>query len=119
MDLQNVLRGLVADQAAGGSFMALLFPILLMFIVIYFLMIRPQQKEVRRHQDLVANLKKGDEVVTKGGIIGKVSGVHEQTVSIEVSRDVKLKVLKGHVAGLYNEAQAAAANASASAPERK
>jgi preprotein translocase subunit YajC len=121
MDLQEILRGLMAEQApGGGSFMALLFPIFLMFIVIYFMMIRPQQKELKRHQDLVTNLKKGDEIVTKGGIIGKVAAVSDHTVSIEVSRDVKLRVLKGQVAGLYNEAQAAAAGAGAQqASERK
>ncbi len=119
MHLQEILRGLMAEQATGGSFMALLFPITLMFIVIYFMMIRPQQKEMRRHQDMMANLKKGDEVVTKGGIIGKVANVSGQTVSIEVSRDVKLRVLKGQVAGLYNESQEATSSASTSAPERK
>lgn len=119
MQLQDILRGLVAEQAQGGSIMALLFPIMLMFILIYFLMIRPQQKEMRRHQDVLANLKKGDEVVTKSGIIGKVANVSDHTVSIEVSRDVKLRVLKAQVAGLYNEAQAASASPAASAPERK
>ncbi len=116
MQVQDILRGLMAEQATGGSFMALLFPIMLMFVVIYFMMIRPQQKEVRRHQELVTNLKKGDEVVTKSGIIGKVSAVTDHTVSLEVSRDVKLRVLKGQVAAIYDEAQAAAA---ASLPEKK
>ena len=117
IQMQDILRGLVAEQATGGSFMALLFPIMLMFLVIYFMMIRPQQKEARRHQDLVANLKKGDEVVTKSGIIGKVAAVSDHTVSLEVSRDVKLRFLKGQVAAIYDEAQAVAATTST--PARK
>ena len=80
--------GLVLAQAApageGSALMGML-PIVLMFVVLYFLMIRPQMKRQKEHRNLVAALAKGDEVVTVGGILGRVSRVDEAYVTVEVS----------------------------------
>mgnify|MGYP000669217505 CR=1 FL=1 len=65
-----------ADAPAGAALMQFI-PLILIFAIMYFLMIRPQQKRVKQHREMVAALKKGDQVVTQGGIIGKVSSVLE------------------------------------------
>jgi preprotein translocase subunit YajC len=78
--------GLVMAQAAseGNALMGML-PIVLMFVILYFLMIRPQMKRQKQHRNLVANLAKGDEVMTAGGILGRVSKVTDSYISIEVA----------------------------------
>jgi preprotein translocase subunit YajC len=76
-----------AAPAAGGldSIMGLL-PIILMFVILYFLMIRPQMKRQKEHRSLVEALAKGDEVVTTGGVVGKVTAVKDQYISVEVGQ---------------------------------
>ncbi len=70
---------------------------LVMFGAMYFLMIRPQQKRMKEHQSLISGLKNGDEVVTSAGIIGTIAGMSEKVVTLEVSKNVQLKVLKSQV----------------------
>ena len=69
-------------------------------LIMYFFMIRPQQKKAKEHQSLLTNLKRGDEVVTTGGIIGKVVSVNETFVALQVANNTELKVLKQYVAGM-------------------
>ncbi|MCO7635649.1 preprotein translocase subunit YajC [Pseudomonas sp. S 311-6] len=81
--------GLILAQAAtggdtGGALMGML-PIILMFVILYFLMIRPQMKRQKEHRNLVAALSKGDEVMTAGGILGKVTRVTDAYVAVEVA----------------------------------
>jgi len=81
--------GLVLAQAApagetGGALMGML-PIVLMFVILYFLMIRPQMKRQKEHRNMVAALSKGDEVVTAGGLLGKVTRVTDSYVSVEIA----------------------------------
>jgi preprotein translocase subunit YajC len=86
-------------QAAGGqSAMMNLVPLILMFGIFYFLLIRPQQKKAKEHRALLDALKKGDNVVTAGGIYGKVTAVDESVVSLEIATGVNIKVKKGHIA---------------------
>ena len=74
--------------------------IVLMFGVLYFLMIRPQQKRAKEHDALVGALKKGDIVRTNGGIRGEVTAVDERDVTLEIADRTRIKILKTHVAGL-------------------
>lgn len=85
-----------APQAPGMG--AMLFPFALMFGVMYFLMIRPQQKRMKDHQSLLQNLKEGDEVLTASGILGTVKGISEKVVTLEIDKDVRVKVIKGQIA---------------------
>jgi preprotein translocase subunit YajC len=87
-------------QAAGGGQSALLnlVPLVFMFAIFYFLLIRPQQKKAKEHRALLDALKKGDAVVTAGGIHGKVTSVEESVVTLEVAPGVNIKVNKGHIA---------------------
>jgi len=79
------------DAGQGGSLMGLL-PLVLIFAVFYFLLIRPQNKRQKEHKEMVANLGAGDEVVTAGGVLGKVTDVKEQFIRVEVANGVELKV---------------------------
>jgi preprotein translocase subunit YajC len=83
-------------QQMGG----MLIPILIMFAIIYFLMIRPQQKQQKKHKAMIGALKKGDKVITNSGIFGTVTGMTEAVLTIEVAKNVHIRVLRGQVAGL-------------------
>jgi preprotein translocase subunit YajC len=74
--------------------------LLLMFAVLYFLMIRPQQKRAKQHDAMMGALKKGDVVRTNGGILGEITALDERDVTIEIADRTRIKVLRSHVAGL-------------------
>lgn len=89
-----------AQQAAapmGGGIIQFL-PIVVIFLVFYFLVIRPQSKRVKQHQEVLKNLKRDDWVVTSGGLHGRVHGLTDQVVTIEVDQNVKIKVDRTQVA---------------------
>ena len=75
-----------APAAGGDAGLMSFLPIILMFVVLYFLMIRPQMKRAKEHKGMLETLKKGDEVVTAGGVVGKVTKVGESYVTLEVAR---------------------------------
>ena len=75
----------VAQAATEGNALMGMLPIILMFVILYFLMIRPQMKRQKEHRNLIAALAKGDEVVTAGGMLGKVTKVNDSYVTVEVS----------------------------------
>ena len=84
--------------ACGGqSGMTTVFMMIAMFAIFYFLLIRPQSKKAKEHQDMLSKLDKGDEVVTAGGIIGKISGIADKVVTVEISEKVRVRVLKSQV----------------------
>ena len=89
-------------------------PMLLMFAVFWFILIRPQQKKAKEHQAFLNGLKKGDSVVTRGGVIGRVSGVQDNIVTLEIQEKVRVRVLKGYIEGKHNDGTATA-NAAAAA----
>ncbi|MDO6386910.1 MULTISPECIES: preprotein translocase subunit YajC [Uliginosibacterium] len=86
-----------ASSDPTGGWMGLL-PMILMFVVLYFLMIRPQQKRAKEHKSLLDALAAGDEVITSGGIAGKVASVGENFVKIEIASGVEISVQKPAVA---------------------
>jgi preprotein translocase subunit YajC len=90
--------------AAGGSsgIMALV-PLVAMFVIFYFLLIRPQQKRAKEHRDTLAALKKGDLVVTSGGLYGKIVSLTDSVVTLEVADNVRVKVARSYVAGQAKE----------------
>lgn len=81
-----------AGGGAGGFDFVSLAPLVLIFVVFYFLLIRPQAKRAKEHKALIASLSTGDEVVTGGGILGKVTEVSEQFLLVEVADGVQVKV---------------------------
>ncbi len=100
-----------AAGGGGGDFFITLLPLILIFAVFYFLLIRPQQKKMREHQQMIESLKKGDTVVTGGGIVGKITKVEalENTVQVEIAPGVQVKVVKQTISDVLGKSKAQAA----------
>ncbi len=96
-------------QITQGSGLGSLIPLILIFIIFFFLIIRPQQKKIKAHQAMVQSLKRGDRVVTSGGIIGKITKVNEEqnTVQVEIASNVEVTVLKANIAEAMDRTQPA------------
>ena len=98
--------GSPAGGAAAAGPMAQfqgMIPLVFMFAIFYFLLIRPQQKKAKEHRALLDALKKGDQVVTAGGMHGKVSAIDDQVVTLEISAGVNVKVNKGFIASIKKD----------------
>jgi preprotein translocase subunit YajC len=107
------------QPAAGGSpFGSLtgILPLVLMFGVFYLLIIRPQAKKAKLHQQMLGQLKKGDEITTAGGLIGKITGIKDDEVTLQVQEGVRLRILRSAVTGLQRQATESAKPADAKAP---
>lgn len=89
-----------APAAGGGLDIFGLLPLILMFVLLYFLMIRPQTKRAKEHRAMLAGLQKGDEVVTAGGALGKVTKVGDNYVSVEIAPNVEIQVQKPSITTL-------------------
>lgn len=92
------LPTVLAQAASGSGSMNILF-FGALFAIMYFVLIRPQQKQAKEQQTLIAALKKGDDVITSSGIFGKVFAVDEKVITVEIARDVKVRMLKSSVQG--------------------
>ncbi len=91
----------VNGQPAGaGSFFGALVPLILIFIIFYFLLILPQRKKQKEHAEMIKNLKKGDKVITNGGIYGTITKVRKNYVELEVTNKVTLKVQRNAISQL-------------------
>jgi len=89
---------------AGGLYTFL--PLILLFAVFYFLLIRPQQKRAKQHKSFMENLKKGDTVITSGGLYGKITGITDEAITLEIAEKVRVKVSKGAVTDYVKGEQA-------------
>ena len=87
------------ESGQGGGFGAFV-PLILMFGIFYFLLIRPQQKKQKEHRQMLGNLKKGDQVITSGGLYGRITGLTDTVATLEISEKVRVKVGRGNIAGL-------------------
>ncbi len=97
-------------QAAGGGFgggITGIMPIILIFAIMYFLMIRPQQKKMKEHKAMVAAVRRGDQVITQGGIMGKVTKVKEDSneVEVEIADGVKIRVIRHTLATVVSKTE--------------
>lgn len=101
--------GGAAGDPTGGAFMQLI-PLVLIFIVFYFLLIRPQQQARKRHVDMVAALKKGDVIVTAGGLIGKVRSIADDEIRVELNANVEVRVVRATIAEVRSKSEPAPAN---------
>jgi len=89
-----------AAAAGGGDLMSSLggmLPLVLMFVVLYFIMIRPQTKKQKEHRAMIEALAKGDEVATAGGVLGKVTRINESTLHVEIAEGVEVQVQRSAV----------------------
>jgi len=99
--LEFFIQNAWAQEAppAGGGFMSLL-PLILIFVVFYFFLIRPQMKQAREHKQMVEALAKGDEVVTSGGILGKITKTGDSFIHVEIAPNIEVKVQKHSVTAI-------------------
>ena len=83
-------------------------PIILIFVIMYFLLIRPQQKNIKEHKNMVDNLRRGDQVLTQGGIIGKITKVKEgEEIEVELAKDVKVSVIRSTIVNVLSKTEPA------------
>jgi len=87
-----------AEGGSGGF--ASFVPLILMFVIFYFLLIRPQQKKAKEHQRIIGELRKGDRIITNGGLYGRITGLDENTLTVEIAEKVRVKVARSNVAAL-------------------
>ena len=92
-------RGAGRCAGAGRSFGAV-FPLIAMVVIFYFLLIRPQQKKAKKHQEMLDALKRDDMVVTTGGVHGKITGLTDTIATLEIAPNVKIKVSRANIAGM-------------------
>ncbi len=103
IDLAYAMGQAPGGGGGGSSQLMSFLPIILIFVIFYFLLIRPQQKRAKDHRSLLSNLKVGDQILTSGGIYGKITGLREDVVTIEISDKVRVKVNRGNIAGVVNK----------------
>jgi len=93
-----------AGGAAGGQSGLMSFvPFVLMFVIFYFLLIRPQQKKQKETREMLKNLKRGDRIVTGGGIYGRIESLTDDTVNVEIAPNVVITCLRSYVAGMGDQ----------------
>jgi preprotein translocase subunit YajC len=97
-----------AGGAPAGFDLISLMPLVLIFVVFYFLLIRPQQKKMKNHREMIGALKRGDKVLTGGGIIGTVVKVEDGELLVEVAKDVRVRVARGTISDLLSKPEPAA-----------
>jgi len=92
-----------AQSATGGTggLLELLFPIILVFAIIYFFIIRPQQKRQKDHQTMLAALRRGDTIVTQGGLIGKIAKVEDNEIQLDIADDTRVTIIKSMVLSVH------------------
>ncbi|MDC0196206.1 preprotein translocase subunit YajC [Gammaproteobacteria bacterium] len=104
-------------QAAGGTDggFATLLPLVLIFVVFYFLLIRPQQKRAKNHRNMLAAVVRGDKIVTGGGVMGTVTKVvNDEELAVEIAEGIKIRVQRGLIASVQSKSKPTAANEPAS-----
>jgi len=88
----------------SGSGFAQFIPLILIFVIFYFFLIRPQQKKIKEHKNMVAALKRGDEVITSGGIVGKIERIlGNDKIELTISENVKVEVVQSTIQSLLNK----------------
>ena len=102
-----------AQQQGQDPLRSMIIPMVAIFGIFYFLVIRPQSKKAKEHQQMLTELKKGDEVVTQGGVIGKISGMSDKELTLQVQEGVRIRVTRASVQGRYGADAAAKPEAKA------
>jgi preprotein translocase subunit YajC len=98
-DLAYAMGGMPGGGGGAGGLGSFL-PLILMFVVFYFLLIWPQQKKAKAHRQVLANLQRGETVVTSSGIYGTITGITDTVVTLEIAEKVRIKVARNSIAGV-------------------
>jgi len=109
IDVAYAMAGGGSGEAAGSGGLLTILPLILMFGIFYVLLIRPQQKKAKEHRNFLENLKRGDKVVTAGGLYGEITGLTDQTVTLEIADKIRVKVGRGYIAAFAPKEGAKAA----------
>lgn len=105
MDFITPAFAQAAPGGGGGSFLISMLPFIMIFAIMYFLIIRPQQKRLKDHREMVAALRRGDTVVTSGGIIGKVVRAEDDEIQVEIADGVKVKIVRGTISEVRSKTE--------------
>lgn len=100
--IENIAYAMGTGGAGGegaGGFGAFI-PLILMFVIFYFLLIRPQQKKSKEHRQMITDLKKGDRIITSGGLHGRITGISDATLTVEIADKVRVKVARANVGSM-------------------
>jgi len=95
-------QGASGGGGQGGSLGAFI-PLILMFVIFYFLLIRPQQKKAKQHKQMLSAIKKGDRIVSSGGLHGVITGITDDVVTVEIAPKVRVKISRGSVSGIMSK----------------
>lgn len=99
-----------AGGGGGGDMLVQLLPLVLIFAVFWFFLIRPQQKRAKEHREMVANVQRGDQIVTAGGLMGRVTKViDDNTVQVEIAENVRVRVVRGTLSNVTSRGEPAKA----------
>lgn len=93
------------EGGGGGGGLYTLLPLLLMFAIFYFLLIRPQQKKSKEHRAMISSVQKGDTIITQGGLQGKVTGVTDAYLTVEIAEKVRVKIARGYISAKVTPGQ--------------
>ena len=97
-----------AGGAGGADFLTSMVPLILIFVIFYFLLIRPQQKRAKEHRQMVDNLRRGDQVVTGGGILGKVTRVKDgEEIEVEIAENTRVKLYRSTITAVLSKSEPA------------
>ena len=96
-----------AQGMGGGDAFTSFIPLILIFVIFYFFLIRPQQKKAKEHRNTIEALRRGDQVITQGGIHGKVTKVKDDEAEVEIAEGVKVRVVKGTIAAVVSKTEPA------------
>jgi preprotein translocase subunit YajC len=99
MDIAYAIGG-AAGEGASSLLSTPIVPIILMIGIMWFFLIRPQQKKQKEHREMLSSLKKGDRIITSGGLYGRITGLSEAFLTLEIADKVRVKVSRGHIAGV-------------------
>ena len=105
LDIVYAAAGGGGGGGGGTSAFSGFIPIILLFGVFYFLLIRPQQKKSKEHRGMIERLKRDDQVITTGGLYGRITGITENSVTLEIAEKVRVKVLRGQISAVVNPAE--------------
>jgi preprotein translocase subunit YajC len=103
IDLAYAMGGSGGAAGGQGSGFGAFIPLILMFAIFYFLLIRPQQKKAKQHKELLSALKKGDRVVSSGGLHGVITGLSDDIVTMEIAPKVRVKVSRASISGVASK----------------
>jgi len=102
----NLAYAMGTGGGGGGGGLGAFLPLIIIFAIFYFLLIRPQQRKAKQHKQLLADLRKGDKVVSSGGLHGLITGMSDDVLTVEISPKVRVKISRGSIAGVVGRPEA-------------